>query len=88
MSVQYQAIGWNRQKKIYDTVLVSGVAVYLILFVAVGFLWNPNATAETLLIRGLGTAAFLVLHVVLSIGPLCRLGRRFLPLSTTAATSA
>jgi len=80
MSVQYQAIGWNRQKKIYDTVLVSGVAVYLILFVAVGFLWNPNATAETLLIRGLGTAAFLLLHVVLSIVPLCRLDRRFLPL--------
>jgi len=28
MSVQYGAIGWNRQKKIYDIVLVSLLAVY------------------------------------------------------------
>ena len=41
---------------------------------------NPTATAETLLIRGFGTAAFLLLHVVLCIGPLSRLDRRFLPL--------
>jgi sulfoxide reductase heme-binding subunit YedZ len=80
VSVQYRAIGWNRQKKIYDSVLVSVVAVYLILFVALGSVWNSNATAETLLIRALGTAAFLLLHVVLCIGPLCRLDRRFLPL--------
>jgi nitrite reductase/ring-hydroxylating ferredoxin subunit/DMSO/TMAO reductase YedYZ heme-binding membrane subunit len=33
-----------------------------------------------LLIRGLGTAAFLLLTVVLCIGPLARLDRRFLPL--------
>jgi len=80
MSVQYQAIGWNRQKKIYDTVLVSAVTVYLVGFIALGSAWNPNATIETLLIRALGTAAFLLLHIVLCIGPLCRLDRRFLPL--------
>ena len=80
MSVQYQAIGWNRQKKIYDTVLVTGVALYLLLFIGLSLVGNPNATAETLLIRGLGTAAFLLLHVVLCIGPLCRLDRGFLPL--------
>src|SRR5262249_10888717 len=33
-----------------------------------------------LLIRGFGTAALLLLHVILCIGPLCRLDRRFLPL--------
>jgi hypothetical protein len=32
MSVQYQAIGWNRQKRIYDLVLVSGVVFYLAIF--------------------------------------------------------
>jgi len=80
MSVQYQAIGWNRQKKIYDTVLISSIALYLTAFIAVGSAWNANATIETLLIRGLGTAAFLMLHIVLCIGPLCRLDRRFLPL--------
>jgi nitrite reductase/ring-hydroxylating ferredoxin subunit/DMSO/TMAO reductase YedYZ heme-binding membrane subunit len=80
MSVQYQAVGWNRQKKIYDTILLTGVAAYLILFIGISSVWNPNATIETLLIRGLGTAAFLLLHVVLCIGPLCRFDRRFLPL--------
>ena len=33
MSVQYQAVGWNRQKRIYDAVLVGGVLTYLSLFV-------------------------------------------------------
>ena len=80
MSVQYGAISWNRQKKVYDTVLVSLVLLYLGTFVGLGAWRNPTATAETLLIRALGTAAFLLLHVVLCLGPLSRLDRRFLPL--------
>jgi sulfoxide reductase heme-binding subunit YedZ len=80
MSVSYQAVGWNRQKKIYDGVLAGGVALYLAIFIGAGAAVHPNATAETLLIRGLGTAALLLLHVILAIGPLCRLDRRFLPL--------
>jgi nitrite reductase/ring-hydroxylating ferredoxin subunit/DMSO/TMAO reductase YedYZ heme-binding membrane subunit len=80
MSVQYGAIGWNRQKKIYDAVFVVLLVLYLALFVGLGALLNPNATAETLLIRGFGTAAYLCLNVVLCIGPLARLDRRFLPL--------
>jgi len=80
MSVSYQAVGWNRTKKIYDGVLAAGLAVYLGVFAGFGSLVHPNATAETILIRGLGTAALLLLHVILCIGPLCRLDRRFLPL--------
>ena len=80
MSVQYRAISWNRQKKVYDVTLVSLLVLYLAIFVGVGIWRNPTATAETLLIRGLGTAAFLLLNVVLSIGPLARLDKRFLPL--------
>ncbi len=80
MSLSYQAVSWNRQKKIYDTVLITGVVIYLALFIVVGFIMHPNATAETLLIRGFGTAALLLLHIILSIGPLCRLNPRFLPL--------
>ncbi len=80
MSVGYQAVGWNPQKKIYDRVLAVGVILYLALFVGVGAAVNPNATAETLIIRAFGTGALLLLHVVLSIGPLCRIDRRFLPL--------
>ena len=80
MSLQYQAVSWNRQKRIYDLILATGVFLYLATFVGVGAWLSPNATAETLLIRALGMAAFLLLHVVLSIGPLCRLNRSFLPL--------
>src|SRR5216683_1865023 len=80
MSVQYGAISWNRQKKVYDLTLVSLLALYLAVFVGVGAWRNPSATAETLLIRALGAAAFLMLNVVLCIGPLSRLDRRFLPL--------
>ena len=80
MSVEYQAVGWNRQKRIYDLVLGGSVFTYLALFAGLGALIHPNATIETLLIRGFGTAAFLLLHIILCIGPLCRLDRRFLPL--------
>ena len=80
MSTEYRAISWNRQKKIYDLVVVSLLLTYVFLFVGIAAWRNPTATAETLLIRALGTAAFLLLHVVLCIGPLARLDRRFLPL--------
>ncbi len=80
MSVQYVAISWNRQKKIYDVVLAFLLALYLVLFVGIGAWLNPTATAETLLIRAFGTGAFLLLNIVLCIGPLARLDRRFLPL--------
>lgn len=80
MSAHYQAISWNRQKRIYDTALAGGVFAYLAIFVGLGAIIHPNATAETLLIRGFGTLAFLLLHVILCIGPLCRIDRRFVPL--------
>lgn len=80
MSNHYQAVGWNRQKKIYDFLLALGVIAYLGLFALLHLLFFPTATAETILIRGLGTGAFLLLHIILSIGPLCRIDSRFLPL--------
>lgn len=80
MSARYQAIGWNRQKRIYDLVLAGGIVSYIALFAGGGALLYPPATAETLLIRAFGTLALLLLHLILCIGPLCRLQRGFLPL--------
>ena len=80
MSVEYRAVLWNRQKRIYDGVLAGGLVLYLTTFSGVGALAYPAATIETLLIRALGTCAFLMLHVILCIGPLTRLDSRFLPL--------
>ena len=80
MAISYRAVGWNRQKRIYDGVLLASVAAYVLVFFGVGATLRPEATPETLMIRAFGTAAFLLLHVVLSIGALCRLSPRFLPL--------
>ena len=80
MSHFYQAVGWNRQKRIYDLVIVAGIVLYVGLFLGVGSAIRPRATIDTLIIRAFGTLALFMLHVVLSIGPLCRLDRRFLPL--------
>jgi len=80
MAHAYQAVGWNPQKKKYDGALLLGVALYLAVFIGSGLAVQPDITAETLVIRGFGSAALLLLHVVLCIGPLARLDRRFLPL--------
>ncbi len=80
MSHGYRAIGWNRQKRIYDGIMASGIVAYITLFIGVGSAIHPNATIETLLIRAFGTCALLMLHIILSIGPLCRLFPRLLPL--------
>ncbi|NNL87180.1 MAG: Rieske 2Fe-2S domain-containing protein [Myxococcales bacterium] len=80
MSEAYRAVQWNRDKKRYDIILAAGVALYLAVFAGVSIGAHPHITAETLLIRGFGSAAILLLHVVLCIGPLARLDARFLPL--------
>ena len=80
MSAGYQAVLWNRNKKLYDLTIAVGVVIFLGLFVGIGISIRPQATIETLLIRGFGAGALLLLHVVLAIGPLCRLDPRFLPL--------
>ena len=80
MSVAYRAVGWNPQKRAYDIWIAAGSSTYLGVFAIGMAVVHPSATAETTLIRGFGSLAFLLLHVVLSIGPLCRLDKRFLPL--------
>ena len=80
MSHQYRAVGWNAHKRAYDLIAVS-VTLLVMLVVAAGTLWrSPTVTVETLVLRTTGVAALLLLHVILSIGPLCRLERRLLPM--------
>jgi sulfoxide reductase heme-binding subunit YedZ len=80
MGVEYVSVQWNRQKKLYDAVLTGGVAVYLALFSVLTKMLFPRVTDEILLIRAFGTGAFLLLHIILCLGPLCRLNPTFLPL--------
>jgi sulfoxide reductase heme-binding subunit YedZ len=80
MGVEYVSVQWNRQKKFYDAVLIGGVAAYLVIFGVLTKILFPYVTDEIMLMRAFGTAAFLLLHVILCIGPLCRLNPQFLPL--------
>jgi nitrite reductase/ring-hydroxylating ferredoxin subunit/DMSO/TMAO reductase YedYZ heme-binding membrane subunit len=80
MGVEYRAVQWNRQKKLYDVVLAASVATYLLIFAALTKFLFPRVTDEILLIRAFGTGALLLLHMILCVGPLCRLNSKFLPL--------
>lgn len=80
MSAGYTAVGWNRQKKLYDWLLFGFCVLYLVTFVLITAVVNPDYTFETVLIRSTSTLALLLLHLILSIGPLARLNNRFLPL--------
>lgn len=83
MSAQYEAVGWNRSKLVYDGVLVGAVLLYLWLFMAVGAANAPIGTpldGPSLAMQASGTCAFLLLAIVLAIGPLVRLDPRWLPL--------
>lgn len=80
MSQGYRAVHWSPGKRVYDTVLAGLLGLYLVTFVGITFVIRPEITAETALIRAFGTAALLLLHLILATGPLTRLDRRFLPL--------
>src|SRR6266487_4247096 len=80
MGLEYTSVQWNRQKRLYDFVLAFGVGSFLILFSALTKVLFPLITDEILLIRAFGAAAFVLLHIILCIGPLCRLNKKFLPL--------
>jgi nitrite reductase/ring-hydroxylating ferredoxin subunit/DMSO/TMAO reductase YedYZ heme-binding membrane subunit len=83
MSARYKAVQWSPYKGRYDLVLAGGVLAYLAIFLASGLLAAPRGRAvglEPALIRALGTAAIILLHITLAIGPACRIWPIFLPL--------
>jgi sulfoxide reductase heme-binding subunit YedZ len=78
MSASYKSILWNRQKRIYDLIVSSFILLYLGLFALLSLRFFPTETPETIIIRATGTLALLMLHVILSIGPLSRIDKRLL----------
>jgi DMSO/TMAO reductase YedYZ heme-binding membrane subunit len=83
MSVGFRAVQWNRTKLVYDGILLIGVWLFLAAFFTIGKWLNPpkDLPAEIdLSIRAFGTCAFVMLTIILCIGPLARIDRRFLPL--------
>jgi nitrite reductase/ring-hydroxylating ferredoxin subunit/DMSO/TMAO reductase YedYZ heme-binding membrane subunit len=80
MSHQYRAIGWNAHKRTYDLLAIALVVLTFAAVAVVTVSRSPTATVETVVLRATAVAAVLLLHVILSIGPICRLDRRLLPL--------
>lgn len=83
MSVQYRIVQWTTSKRWYDAAIAAGVLLYVITFVLVGKVALRGRSAisdEILVMRAFGTCAIVMLHVVLCVGPLSRLDRRFLVL--------
>lgn len=81
MAVAYRPVQWNRNKWIYDAILVLSVAGYILVYTRVAPLVRegPPLDTATLRMRAYGSCAFLMLTLILAIGPLARLDRRFLP---------
>jgi len=80
MSHYYQPIIWNKIKRQYDLLIALFTISFLFFFVILNLWFYPEITKETLLIRAFGILAILMLHLILVIGPLCRINSKFLPL--------
>src|SRR5262245_13600807 len=83
MSVGFRAVQWNRAKLVYDAIVLVSVALYLGGFIAIASALHPHrsvADSVDIRVQAFGSCAFLMLTVILCIGPLTRLDRRFLPL--------
>lgn len=83
MGVEYKPVIWNRNKYIYDAVLLLAVGAYIYLYIRVGPQYQELALPverPIMRMRAFGSCAFLMLSFILCIGPLCRLNEKFLPL--------
>ena len=83
MSASYRPVQWNRTKWLYDGVLLAAIVLFILAFLRIAPAFtDPARLVETqiLRIRAFGSCAFLMLTLILCIGPLARLDRRFLPL--------
>lgn len=82
MSVSYSPVIWNRNKIVYDVILLGAVALYIFMFIRWAPMFAKNAgDLDDLIIRmrAFGSCAFFMLSFVLAIGPLARLNPRWLP---------
>ncbi len=83
MSVKYVGVQWTRAKIVYDVVVVALAAAFVQVFLRVGratLNGDRALSPDVLEMRAFGACAFLMISIILAIGPLARLDRRFAPL--------
>ena len=83
MSERHVPVGWNPVKIVYDAIVLALVGVYISVFLWVAPAFQRVTLPSddyTMRMNAFGTCAFLLLTVILSIGPAARLDPRFLPL--------
>ncbi|MEL6243556.1 MAG: Rieske 2Fe-2S domain-containing protein [Pseudomonadota bacterium] len=83
MSVKYIPVQWNVNKWFYDAIMLAGVVLFLwiFLYVAPDVLGHEQPINPQIYnARAFGICAFLMLTIILCVGPLARLDTRFLPL--------
>lgn len=80
MALNYRPIYWNAFKVRYDQTLALGILFFLVVYLVLNKLLYPQLILPTIIIRSFGWLSILLLHIILSIGPLCRLNNKFHPL--------
>jgi nitrite reductase/ring-hydroxylating ferredoxin subunit/DMSO/TMAO reductase YedYZ heme-binding membrane subunit len=83
MTERYVPVGWNVTKIVYDAVALVLIGVYISVFLWVAPSFQHVTLpldAYTMRMNAFGTCAFLLMSLILAIGPATRLDPRFLPL--------
>ncbi len=83
MSARYEPVGWNTSKLVYDAVALGVIVLYLAMFMGLAPRFQTISQPlddYTVRMNAFGTCAFLLMTLILCIGPAARLDRRFLPL--------
>jgi nitrite reductase/ring-hydroxylating ferredoxin subunit/DMSO/TMAO reductase YedYZ heme-binding membrane subunit len=83
MSVKYIPVQWNNNKYLYDAVVLGFIALYIGIFLGLGQThaeFSRPTDGQILRIRAFGSCAFIMLTIILCIGPLARLDKRYLPI--------
>ena len=83
MSERYVPVGWNVSKIVYDVIALGIIGIYVNVFLWVAPSFQHVTLPlddDTMRMNAFGTCAFLLLTLILSIGPAARLDPRFLPL--------
>jgi len=83
MTSSYTWVQWNKHKKVYDLLMI-GLCILLLgaFFVSSSLLYSGDEAISGMIlaIRAFGVLAIVLLHVILSVGPLARLGVSFSPI--------